>query len=49
MLSVVGKTYVGMLVDKVYKVTDGLIDDEQGDFRSGFRVCRSNLHTKANW
>ena len=28
LLSVVGKIYVGILVDRVHRVTDGLIDDE---------------------
>ena len=35
MLSVVGKTYAGILVDRVRRVTGGLIDDEQGSFRAG--------------
>ena len=26
----------------------GLIDDEQGGFRAGGGVCRSDLHTKAD-
>ena len=30
MLNVVGKIYPGILVDKVRKVTKGLIDDKQG-------------------
>ena len=34
-LSVVYKTFAGMLVDKVQKVTEGLIDDVQRGFRSG--------------
>ena len=37
MLSVVGKTYAGILVDRVRRVTEGLIDDERG-FRVG-RGC----------
>ena len=32
-LSVVGKIYAGILVDRVRKVTDGLVDDEQVWFR----------------
>ena len=28
--SVVGKIYAGILVDRVHRVTGGLIDDEQG-------------------
>ena len=34
----VGKIYAGILVDRVCKVTGGLIDDEQGGFRAG-RGC----------
>ena len=30
LLSVVGKIYAGMLVNRVHKMTEGLIDDEQG-------------------
>ena len=33
LLSVVGKIYVGILIDKLRKVTEGLTDDEEGDFR----------------
>ena len=32
MLSVIGKIYAGILVDRVRKVTEGLIDNEQGGF-----------------
>ena len=35
LLCVVGKIYAGILVDRVRKVTEGLIDDEQGGFRVG--------------
>ena len=42
----VGKIYVGVLVDRVRRVTGGLIDDEQGGFRAGRGVCRSDLHTE---
>ena len=35
LLRVVGKIYSGILVDRVCKETEGLIDDEQGGFRSG--------------
>ena len=42
LLSVVGKIYVGILVDRVHKMTNGLIDDEQGG------VCISDLHPKAD-
>ena len=34
LLRAVGKIYVGILVGRVYRVTKGLIDDEQGCFRS---------------
>ena len=34
-LFVVGKIYAGILVDRVRKVTEGLIGDEQGGFRTG--------------
>ena len=33
LLSVVRKIYAGILVDRVHRVTGGLIDDEQGGFR----------------
>ena len=29
--------YVGMLVDRLRRVTEGLVEDEQGGFRSGRR------------
>ena len=35
LLSVVGKIYVGILVDRVCRVSEGLIDDEQKGFRLG--------------
>ena len=35
LLSVVGKIYADILVDRVRSVTGGLIDDEQGGFRAG--------------
>ena len=38
LLSVVGKIYAGILIDRVRRVTVGLIDDEQGVFREG-RGC----------
>ena len=34
MLNVVGKIYAWILVDSVCRVNEGLIDDEQGDFRA---------------
>ena len=42
LLSVIGKRYAGILVDRVRKVTDGLIDDEQGGFRAG-RGCGEHI------
>ena len=33
LLSVIGKIYAGILVDKARKETEGLTDDEQGRFR----------------
>ena len=44
LLSVVGKIYPGILVDRVRKVTEGLIDDEQGGFRAG-RGCVDQICT----
>ena len=41
LLSVGGKIYPGIFVDRVRRVTEGLIEDDQGGFRS--------LHTEANW
>ena len=35
LLSMVGKIYVVILIDRVRRVTGGLIDDEQGWFRAG--------------
>ena len=34
LLSVVGKRYAGIQVDRVREVTEGLIDDMQGEFRT---------------
>ena len=34
LLNVVGKIYVGILVERVRRVTEGLIDDVQGGFRA---------------
>ena len=36
MLSLVGKIYAGILVDRVHEVTESLIDDEEGGFRVGW-------------
>ena len=35
LLSVVGKVYSEIPVDRVHKVAEGLINDEQGEFRAG--------------
>ena len=35
LLSVVGKIYVDILVDRVCSMTGGLMDDKQGGFRAG--------------
>ena len=35
LLSMVEKIYAGILVDGVHRVTGGLIDDRQEDFRAG--------------
>ena len=44
LLCVVRKIYVGILVYRVHRVTGGLIDDEQGDFRVG-RGCIDQIFT----
>ena len=44
MLSVVGKIYKGLLVNRVHKVTRGLSDDEQGGLRAG-RGCVDQIFT----
>ena len=43
-LSVVGKIYAGILVDRVHKGTEGLIDDKQGGFRTE-RGCLDQIFT----
>ena len=43
-LSMVGKIYAGILVDRVCRVTRGLIDDAQGGFRAG-RGCVDHIFT----
>ena len=48
LLSVVGEIYTGILVGRLRRVTRGLIVDEQGGFRAGRGVCRSDLHTEAD-
>ena len=42
----VGKINAGILVDRVRKVTEGLIDDVRGVFRAG--ECVDQLHRKAD-
>ena len=44
LLSVVGKIYSGIIIDRICRVTGGLIDDEQGDFREG-RGCIDQIFT----
>ena len=44
LLSVAGQIYAGTLVDKVHRVTGGLIDDEQGGIRAG-RGCVDQIFT----
>ena len=43
-LSVVGKIYSGILVDRFCRVIGGLIDNEQGGFRAG-RGCVDKIFT----
>ena len=45
LLSVVGKIYSGILVDRVLRVTESLMDDKQGGFRSG-RGCVGQIFTQ---
>ena len=42
--SVVGKIYAGILVDRVRRVTGGLMDDKQRGFRAG-RGCVDQILT----
>ena len=44
LLSVVGKIYAGILVDRFLRVTGGLIDDEQAGFMAG-RGCVDQIFT----
>ena len=44
MLNVVRKVCAGILVDKVHRVTGGLIDDKQRGFRAG-RGCVDQTFT----
>ena len=45
LLSVVGKIYAGILVERVCKVTEGLIEDKQGGFRTG-KGCIDQIFTQ---
>ena len=40
----VGKIYIGILLDRVRRVSEGLTDDEQGGFRSG-KGCVGQIFT----
>ena len=44
LVSVVGKIYAGILVDRVRRRTGGLTGDEQGVFRAG-KVCVDQIFT----
>ena len=44
MINVVGKIYARILVDRVRRMTLGLIDDEQGAFRA-WRGCVDQIST----
>ena len=44
LLSVGGKIYARILVDRVFKVTEGLNDDTQGGVRAG-RGCLDQIFT----
>ena len=44
MINVVGKIYARILVDRVRRMTLGLIDDEQGGFRA-WRRCVDQIST----
>ena len=44
LVSLVGKIYAGILVDRVRGVTGSLFDDEQGGFRTG-RGCVDQIFT----
>ena len=43
LLSVVGKIYVGLVVHRVSRVTDGLTENGQGRFHIKELGCGSNL------
>ena len=44
LLSVVGKIYAGVSLDRVRRETGGLIDNQQGGFRAG-RGCADQIFT----
>ena len=44
LLNVVGKIYAGILVDRVHRVTEDLIDYEQGEFQAG-KGCVDQIFT----
>ena len=44
LITVIGKIYVEILVDRIRRVTGGLTDDEQGGFRAG-KGCIDQIFT----
>ena len=44
LISVVGKIYAEILMNRVHRRTEGLSDDEQGGFKSG-RMCLDQIFT----
>ena len=42
-MSVAGKIYAGILIDRIHRVIEGLTDGEQGDFRKGRGCERKNV------
>ena len=48
LLSVVGNIYAGILINRVRKVTQGLIDDKQGGFRTGMGFVDPTFSPKAD-
>ena len=48
LLSLVTKICADILVDRVRSMTGGLIDDDQGGFRAGRGLCRSDLHSNSD-
>ena len=44
LLSVVGEIYSGILIGRAHRVSEDLIDDEQGGFRAG-RGCVDQIFT----